>query len=227
MCNVLRLGPGDRIVALDNGGWEYEVELKRTARGSLEGAVLSRTPTSGEPRTTVTLYQALLKGRKFESVLQKCTEIGVVGFVPMVCERCVAGEPAATKAARWQKIVLEAAEQSRRGRLPSLSDAYSFREACQGATGVSLMPWEGEKSVSIRSFLTGVGAVGSAREVNVFVGPEGGFAADEAELARSCGIVPVSLGRRIVRAETAGLVAASVILYEFGEMDGDGQAEGL
>lgn len=219
MRNVLRLGPGDRIVALDNGGWEYEVELRRAARGSLEGTVLSRTAASGEPKTRITLYQALLKGSKFELVLQKCTEIGVAVFAPIVCERCVVSEPTASRAGRWQKIVIEAAEQSRRGMLPVIRNMAPFREACEGATGTSLLPWEGERSTAIRSCLKNAGRGDDSPQVNIFVGPEGGFTVEEVKFAEACGIVPVSLGRRILRAETAGLVAASVVLYEFGEMD--------
>ena len=217
--NVLRLGPGDRIVALDNGGSEYEVELRRAARGRLEGAVLSRAPASGEPGTRITLYQALLKGGKFELVLQKCTEVGVAAFAPIVCERCVVGEPTASRAGRWQKIVIEAAEQSRRGRLPVLRNVVSFREACEGATGTSLLAWEGERSAAIRSRLKKAGRGDDGAQVNIFIGPEGGFTVEEVKFAEARGIVPVSLGRRILRAETAGLVAASVVLYEFGEMD--------
>jgi len=224
--NVLRLSPGDCIVALDNGGWEYEVELRRAARGGLEGAVLSRAPATGEPGTRITLYQALLKGTKFELVLQKCTEIGVAAFAPIVCERCVAGEPTASRAGRWQKIIAEAAEQSGRGRLPALRNVESFREACEGATGTSLLPWEGERSAAIRSRLKKTGRTDDGAQVNIFIGPEGGFTVEEVKFAEGCGIVPVSLGRRILRAETAGLVAASVVLYEFGDMDCAGRGPG-
>lgn len=217
--NVLRLGAGDHIVILDNSGWEYEVEL-RAVGGGLEGVIIHKAVAAGEPRTKITLYQALIKGSNFELILQKCTEIGVTGFVPMVCERCVAGEPDSNRLGRWQRIILEAAQQSRRGKLPVLRNVLRFREACESATGVSLLPWEGEKVRGIGGVLRSLPKTENATEVSIFVGPEGGFSAQEEEFARSCGIRPVSLGNRILRAETAGLVAAAVTLYEFGELNG-------
>lgn len=222
--NVLRLGTGDRIIILDNSGWEYEVEIRAMSGGKLEGAIISRAPAAGEPRTRITLYQALLKGSNFELVLQKCTEIGVTGFVPMVCERCVAAEPTGSRLGRWQSIILEAAQQSRRGKLPVLHNVVQFREACESATGVSLLPWEEEKVRGIGAALEGLPKTENTHEVSIFVGPEGGFSPHEVDFARSCGIEPVSLGSRILRAETAGLVAAAVTLYEFGELGGGSQA---
>lgn len=219
---VLRVGAGDHIVVLDNTGWEYDVELKAAGRGGLAGAVSGRYTASGEPRTRITLYQALLKGQGMETVLQKCTEIGVASFVPMMCERCVAGDPAAARLSRWKSIILEAAQQSRRGKLPDLSDVVSFGEACgMGAAGVSLLPWEEETGRSMGDVLRGTPRGKSPPEISIFVGPEGGFTPDEVEYARGLGILPVSLGRRILRAETAGLVAAVATLYEFGDLGGE------
>lgn len=131
----------------------------------------------------------------------------------------MAGEPDSKRLSRWQDIIREAAEQSRRGKLPVLHNMAKFSEACRSARGVSLLPWEGERSEGIRDKLRSYQKTENAPEVNIFVGPEGGFSASEVEFARSSEIVPVSLGHRILRAETAGLVAAVVTLYEFGEMD--------
>jgi len=218
--NVLRLGVGGHIVVLDNSGWEYEVELGVMDGSKVEGKITGKAPASGEPKTGITLYQALLKGSSFELVLQKCTEVGVTGFVPMLCERCVAGEPAANRLRRWQEIILEAAQQSRRGRIPVLYPMARFSEACASAGGIALMPWEGEVKRGIGEFVRGCTGTDGSQEVSIFIGPEGGFSAAEAEVARGYGIEPVSLGHRILRAETAGLVASTVILYEFGELDG-------
>jgi 16S rRNA (uracil1498-N3)-methyltransferase len=218
--NVLRLGAGDHIVVLDNSGWEYEVELRTAGSGGFEGIIISRALAAGEPRIRITLYQALLKGSNFELVLQKCTEIGVTGFVPVVCERCVAGEGHDNRLGRWQRIVLEAAQQSRRGKLPVLNPAIHFEEACASAAGVSLLPWEGERVKGIGDVLRSCSKAETHPEVSIFIGPEGGFSDGEMESARSHGIIPVSLGRRILRAETAGLVAAAITLYQFGELNG-------
>ncbi len=217
---VLRLGAGDHIVVLDNAGWEYDVVLREASRGGLEGAVAGKSRAVGEPRTRITLYQALLKGRSLELVLQKCTEVGVTGFVPMVCERCVAGEPTAARLSRWRSIILEAAQQSRRGRLPVLHGVMPFRDACKVAATVSFMPWEGETGRDIGDVLRAAPRGDANPEIGIFVGPEGGFPPQEAEYARGLGIATVSLGRRILRAETAGPVAATAALYEFGDLGG-------
>lgn len=217
--DVLRMRPGGCIIVLDNTGWEYEVELKRVARGQVEGVVRGKSLAATEPGTKVTLYQALLKGDRFEFILQKCTELGVVGFVPMLCERCVQLRGMGDKKlSRWQSIIAEAAEQSRRGKLPFLKPALTFEQACQSAMGFSLLAWEGEKSLGLGAALSELRAKGLS-SVNLFIGPEGGFSPSEVEFARGCGITSVSLGRRVLRAETASLVAATAILYEYGDLD--------
>jgi 16S rRNA (uracil1498-N3)-methyltransferase len=198
------------------------VELVKTGRGRLEGVVRSKALAEGEPRTGITLYQALLKGQGFDLVLQKCTEIGVVDFVPMICERCVPGEPPASRLDRWRSIILEAAQQSRRGRLPILHDIMSFQYACKAAVGLAILPWEEESAQSIGSVLVGLPKTKDGHSIGIFIGPEGGFSAGEVEHAWNCGIMPVSLGRRILRAETAGLVSAAVTLYELGDLGGSG-----
>jgi len=217
--NVLRLGTGDHITVLDNSGWQYEVELQKVDSARVEGSVISKSPCGAEPRTKVTLYQALLKGSNFEFVLQKCTEIGVAVFVPLMCERCVAGKPDTKRLSRWRSIITEAAELSRRGKLPVLQNPTSLTEACESASGISLIPWEEEKARGIGNVLRSHHKTRDSSLINIFVGPEGGFSPHEVEFARSCGIVPISLGQRILRAETAGLVAATITLYEFGDLD--------
>jgi len=219
MRNVLRLGAGDHITALDNSGWEYEVELQKVDSSKVEGRVIGKSLSVAEPDTKITLYQALLKGSSFEFVLQKCTEIGVAGFVPVICERCVAGEPDGKRLGRWRSIITEAAEQSRRGKLPVLHSPVGFIEACKAASGISLLPWEGEKVRGIGDFLRSHTKPENATVFSIFVGPEGGFSPHEVDFAQSCGIVPVSLGPRILRAETAGLVASTITLYQLGELD--------
>jgi len=217
--DVLRMRQGDRIIVLDNTGWEYEVELETFTGDRVEGAVRGKRLAASEPATKVTLYQALLKGDKFELVLQKCTELGVVGFVPMLCERCVQPRGIGDrKLIRWQRVIAEAAEQSRRATLPFLQPALTFERACQSVMGFSLLAWEGEKSSGLRAALSGLSAKGPC-SVNLLIGPEGGFSPSEVEFAQGCGITPVTLGQRVLRAETASLVAATAILYEYGDLD--------
>ena len=222
--NVLRLRGGDHIVVLDDTGWEYTVELLKVSRDRIEGVIEERR-LAAEPGTRITLYQALPKSSKFEFILQKCTELGVAGFVPVICERCVAGHPRDKRVERWRSIIVEAAEQSRRGRLPTLEPVMPFEKACQSAIGFSLLAWEREKTSGLRTLLRSeiyrkrILSEKKYLAVNLFIGPEGGFSPFEVELARDYGIAPISLGSRVVRSETAGLITATAILYECGDLE--------
>jgi 16S rRNA (uracil1498-N3)-methyltransferase len=230
--HVLRLRAGERIVVLDDSGWEYTVELVRRGQKEIGGRIVARAQAQGEPHTQITLYQALLKRERFEWVLQKGSELGVAAFVPLLCARNVVREPAAAskKSARWQTIIREAAEQSRRGRLPRLEAPLAFAAACQqarSAGGLSLLAWEEEHTRGLkdvlRAHLPG-DAAGAIPRVQLFVGPEGGFTPEEAALAAAQTIQPVTLGPRILRAETAGLVAAAAVFYELGDLGQAAQA---
>lgn len=228
--DVLRLRPGDRIVLLDGSGWEHQAELIAIERDRAEARILQRLLSSNEPRTKITLYQAILEGQKFELVLQKGTELGVVAFVPVVAQRCLVAsleDIGEQKQARWRRIIVEAAEQSRRGRLPILRPALLLRQAWEEAAwgGTTLVPWEGPPQAdasggrSLRAALL-ESARGGQRpfSINLFIGPEVGFTEQEIAQGQRYGAIPVSLGPRILRAETAGLVAAAAILYELGDL---------
>ena len=221
IARVLRMRPHDRVIVLDDSGWEFEVQLLAVQPEMVRGEVVSRQPVSGEPRTQITLYQGMLKSDRFELVLQKGTELGIVEFVPLITARTVAldRDAPSKKQSRWQSVVQEAAEQSRRGRKPVLREATPFAQACEEVShyvGLKLLPWEEESQTSLRSVLR---AAGPEPKVYLFVGPEGGFSEDEVDLARGYDLQPVTLGRRILRAETAGLVAATAILYELGDLE--------
>ena len=225
---VLRMRPGDELLVLDNSGWEIQTRLISVERDTVRGEVQRRRLAAGEPRTKISLYQAMLKSKKFEYVLQKCTELGVVEFVPLITERCVISDlnAAESKLNRWRWIIQEAAEQSRRGRLPSLRPPMLFSQACDQARqrgGLALIPWEEERQNSLRQLLrtppAGHEKSWPPLTISLFIGPEGGFSADEIELAERYGLVPVTLGPRVFRAETAGLVAATAILYDRSDLE--------
>ena len=155
---VLRLRPGDKITLLDNSGWQHVVALEGVERGQVSGTVERKELAGGEPRTKLTLYVALMRPERFEWVLQKGTELGVSAFVPLICERSTiadADELSANKLERWQRIIREAAEQARRGKLPRLAPALFFPAACDQATqrGTALLLWEGAGVPSLRSIL--------------------------------------------------------------------------
>lgn len=227
MTRVLRLRPGEEVILLDNSGWEIEVRLLTVERQAVTGEVLHRRLAGGEPRTKISLYQGVLKSNRFEFVLQKGTELGVVEFVPLIAERCVVSDLTAVenKRRRWEWIIQEAAEQSRRGRKPALRPAILFPQACERARqagGLALIPWEEEGQVNLRNLLR-TPPPGPQRRwppftIHLFIGPEGGFTREEVALARRYGLAPLTLGQRILRAETAGLVATAAVLYELGDL---------
>jgi len=212
--DVLRLKAGDRVVFLDNSGFELESEL--TVSGDrLEGRVLHRRRGALEPRTKVTLAQALIRPRRFEAILELGTQIGVSVFQHVLCQRGVAGGVSSVRFARWRAIIQEAAELSRRSLLPILKPVVTLEEACRGVPrGASiLVPWEQEREIGLKETLKGI-----SDQVFIFIGPEGGFTQSEIDLVRSWGGRTVSLGRRIFRSETAALVACVTVLWERGEL---------
>ena len=216
--NVLRLQSGERIVVFDNEGLEYTVILDKVEKDQVKGTICHIRQTA-EPDIKITLYQALLKSDHFEFVLQKCTEIGVSVFVPIVCERCIVRKPSTNKIQRWEKVIKEATEQSGRGLMPILKPVLSFEEACHSAEGLSLIASVEPESIKLRRALQSKTPQNSHATVNILIGPEGGFTPNELELAQRHNIQKIALGPRVLRAETAGLVAATAILYEYGELD--------
>ena len=219
---VLRLGPGHRIILLDDSGRAYEVELDAVTPEQVTAHLVGVSEPQTEPSVRLALYQALPKRRKFDWILQKGTELGVSTFVPMVTQRCVPrrGErDDQRKLTRWRRIVAEAAEQSGRARLPKVLPIKSCAEACEAPppSTLALMAWVGDETVPLGRALCALERA-TLWEVRLFVGPEGGFTPSEVMRARRAGILPVSLGPRILRTETAGLVALSAILYALGDL---------
>ena len=227
--HVLRMRPGARIVALDNRGWEYEIELDKITSEDARGRVIERRPAEGEPDTLVTLYQCLLKKDNFEWVLQKGTEIGLSRFVPVISQRTVAADSDGLrkhKLPRWERIVTEAAEQSGRGLLPVIDPPLTLDEAlAQTRADLVLIPWEGEHMRHLHDVLGAfrrgeLGTLPSERapEIALVIGPEGGFAEEEIALASAGRAVSVTLGPRILRAETAAIAAGVIVLCGMHEM---------
>lgn len=212
--NVLRLRAGAAIMVLDNTGWEYEVLLRRVDRQQVVGEAVAKRPSPNEPSVQLTLYQALMKRDKFEWVLQKGTEIGVTHFVPLVTQRSLVQDVDIKegKQLRWEKILTEAAEQSRRGCIPTLHSPQTLAEALAARTAQpGLIAWEAAEDLTIREVLTD-GERPS--RISLFIGPEGGFAAEEVAAAQAAGLQAITLGKRILRAETAALVATALVLHE-------------
>lgn len=218
IARVLRLTPGEQIIALDGSGAEWLVTLTAVTPAAVEGEIVEERAAAGEPRLRLTLVQAVLKADHFEWVLQKGTEVGIAAFMPVVTRRGIVPlAPAASKHDRWRAIVLEAAEQSHRGIIPTLAPAQSLADALRSAPSPVFVLWEEEQATGLRAVLERFGFL---EQATLVVGPEGGLTPQEADMARAQGAVTVSLGPRILRAETAGLVAAAAMLYHYGELGG-------
>jgi 16S rRNA (uracil1498-N3)-methyltransferase len=216
---VLRLEAGDSIVVLDNKGFEYEVALTDVAAKNVSGRIVEKRPATGEPAVQIVLFQSLLAREKFEWVLQKGTEVGVSVFVPMQAERSLlrAKYVDDDRLTRWRRITTEAAEQSHRGRIPQIEPPTTLAEAVTRHRQFSrfLIAATTGRTQSLREALSGDQPLES---VAILVGPEGGFADEETNLAIEKGAVPVHFGPRILRTETAGMIAPALILYELERM---------
>lgn len=218
---VLRLQVGEQVCVLDDSGLEYFVELDGVASSAVSGRVISSRPCPAEPHTRLTIYLGLTQREKFEYALQKCTEAGAAAFVPFISSRSLVQDASesARKLPRWQQIVREAAEQSGRGRLPIVRPPLRWAEALQHAAANhtrAFLLWEDEHTTPLRTALEDL-QPGS--NLAAIIGPEGGLSAAEAAEAARAGCTPVSLGKRILRMETAALAAVLLILYQLGEME--------
>ncbi|MFU8827489.1 MAG: RsmE family RNA methyltransferase [Brevefilum sp.] len=216
--HVLRLREGDRVAVLDNSGKRFTVVLGDTGGEQvLTGQILRADTVTSEPHTHLALYFGLSSREKVEWILQKGTEIGVSAFCPFISSRTLVTSPdfSTKKLARWERIIQEAAEQSGRGRLPALNAPENLLKCilmAQSEYDLCLMAWEG---ASRDDFKLGELRPRFGRDsIALFVGPEGGFSAEEVDAAMEAGVQIVSLGARILRMETAALVFPALVLHE-------------
>ena len=222
MATVLRMRAGDEAILFDGGGDDVRVRLDDVRDRRVAAVEVARAPGPREPRLKVHLYQSITKGDRFEWLLEKATELGVSGITPLVAARAVvktAGE--GNRAERWRRIVVEAAEQCERSAVPLIGAPQSFDGALESAGGVLVLPYEdaGDAAPNINDVLNRrVDDVFALAEVSVLIGPEGGFEPGEVERARAAGAEIVTLGDRVLRSETAGLVAATLIMQSVGEL---------
>ncbi len=214
--NVLRIKPSERIIVLDNTGFEYEVVLTNVGKEKVVGQIDSRQAAPGEPDVQITLYQSMLSREKFELVLQKCTEVGVSRFAPIITRRSIVRHVDTVtpkKLERWKSIVTEAAEQSHRGRIPELAPPVRFEKVVSelNTFDCCLIASPTEREMTLRKALR---SREQLQSIALFIGPEGGFSEEEVRLATDAGAISCSLGPRILRTETAAIVAAALILHE-------------
>ncbi len=220
---VLRMQPGDRITLLNGQGFEYTVTLLEIGKDEVTGRVESSAEGKAEPHHKITLYLSLLnKADKFEWALQKCTELGASAFVPVRSARSISDAPGPARIERWQRIILEAAEQSGRSIIPALHETLTFQVALKTETGKPSIIPALEAGTTLRQAIVGLKHANLAN-ISIFIGPEGGFTPDEVREADSAGVQSVTLGPRTLRAETAAVAALTMTLYELGEMDSNQQ----
>lgn len=206
MNRVLRLNSGERVIFLDNTGAEYEAVLEKLGEKMCEAKILEKRKNMAEPEIFLTLYQALPKKRElFEWVLQKGTEIGVSAFVPLVTERTERREIGNPE--RLERILQEAAEQCGRGKIPVLLPAVTLKEMLEYEKAPSKILLHTDIAVTLRQALGD-----KVSKVALAVGPEGGFSENEATLAKNTGWQIASLGPRVLRTETAGIIGAALLL---------------
>ncbi len=217
IARALRMAVGDEITVADMQGHEHLCRLTKIRDEICECEILKTSEGKTEPPCDITLYMGYPKGDKLEFIIQKAVELGAINIVPFESSRCVK-RPHADKIekqlARLSRIAEEAAKQCGRSRLPRVSRPVSYIEAIRGAkeSELSLFCYEGDGTVSMKNLLN---ESGSPKSISVIVGCEGGFSLDELLLAKSEGLVPISLGPRILRCETAPLYVLSAISYVF------------
>lgn len=216
---VLRMAAGDALVVCDSGSdTEYFCKITAITPQAVTLAVDSARHSAAEPDVRVRLYQALPKADKMELIIQKAVELGVYEITPVLTSRCVSRPDAkslAKKEERWQKIAEEAAKQSGRGRIPAVRPTLSFSAAAEELAGapLSVLFYElgGER---LKTLLQGCPAA-----LSIMIGAEGGFDEKEVAYAAERGVKTATLGKRILRCETAPLCALSAIMYETGNLD--------
>ncbi|MCM3171040.1 RsmE family RNA methyltransferase [Paenibacillus sp. MER 99-2] len=225
---VMRGKPGDKLIVSDGRTREALVEIEGIEAGEVTTNIVEPLEMDHEARIHVTIAQSLPKGDKMETVIQRCTEIGAVAFVPFLSERTIVQYDAkkeSKRLERWGKIAKEAAEQSHRNRIPSIEQPLSWKGLLSSFEGYDLVCYCYEKENgkqlrdALKPFVEKLGPHDTAN-VLIVVGPEGGFSEKETVEADQAGAVSVGLGKRILRAETAGMAALTCVLYESGEMGG-------
>ncbi|AHM56734.1 ribosomal RNA small subunit methyltransferase E [Peptoclostridium acidaminophilum DSM 3953] len=220
---VLRLKEGEKLEICDGRQREFICQISSISKKEVQLELLEEIHVQREPGLSVTIYQGLPKAQKFELIVQKLTEIGVSRIVPLETARSIVkldSKSELKKADRWEKIILGAAKQSKRGVLPSLEQPMSIAQAINDIerNDVNIVPYENERANPIGSVLRNLEE--RPESIGIFIGPEGGFEEFEIEMLSAKGVIPVTLGNRILRTETAAIVSSAIVLYELSDLGG-------
>lgn len=214
--NVLRMSPGEQISVSSGDGKDYRCELSRIGEDRVTAKIMWVQESDVELPSRICLFQGLPKGDKMELIIQKAVELGASEIVPMATRRTVVKldeKKAAARQKRWNAISESAAKQSKRMIVPEVKPVMSFRDAVNYAKTFEqkLIPYE--LAAGMDATRRVIQEIRPGQSVAVFIGPEGGFAEEEITLAKEAGIIPVTLGRRILRTETAGMTVLSVLMF--------------
>lgn len=227
---VLRFKSGDHLLVFDGTGVEYEVELISIEKSNAVGRIVKISNPNTEPRAKVVLFQGMPKSDKMEWIIQKTVELGVNQIIPVITKYSVVQKTDRNidgKLERWNRISKEACKQSGRVFIPEVKRPIEYSQALSlwnsivsnNSEGLSIpvLCYENESKKCLKDLFKCYN-IDCIKTVGVFIGPEGGFSEQEIELANNYDIVPVGLGKRILRTETAAVAALSVIMYEMGDL---------
>ena len=218
--NVLRMKCGEEMLISDGEGREYTCVITELNEASVVAKIEDYQATGSELPVELYLFQGLPKGDKMELIIQKAVELGAKAIIPVATKRSIVKldkKKEDAKVKRWQAISESAAKQSKRGVIPEIHNVMSYKEALDYVKDfdVKIIPYENCKDMSTTKEL--VNSIKENMKVAIFIGPEGGFADEEIDLALEKKVTPISLGKRILRTETAGLAILSVIMFNIEE----------
>jgi len=215
---VLRLGVGDTLYLLDENGWEYKAAIISKSSKLVEVELLKKSPPREDSSITVVLGQALPKAKKMDFIVQKATELGVSTIIPFFSERTIPSlddKQLKKRRIRWKRIAVEATKQCGRLVVPQIEAMLPFKEILKewSDNSLKIILWEDEKNIKLKQVLSDNQP---HQKVIILIGPEGGFNAEEVDMARQAGFKSVSLGKYILRTETVGLCLLNILQYESG-----------
>ena len=218
--NVLRMKPGEEVLISSRDGGDYLCRVAELGNEEVRMEILTVRESSMELPARIHLYQGLPKSDKLELIIQKAVELGAYRIIPVETKFTVVrldSKKEEAKKKRWNAIAESAAKQSKRSMIPEVTGVHSFAEALREAEGfgLKLIPYECADGISATRELIRKAAPGM--DIAVFIGPEGGFAEEEIAKAKEAGILPVTLGKRILRTETAGLCILSALMLQLEE----------
>lgn len=220
---VLRLCKGEKILVSNKRGNEYLCKIDELNKKEVICVILECIGNETESPLEIILFQGLPKAQKMDLIIQKCVELGITKIQPVISERVVIKveyKDISNKIDRWNRISMEAAKQSNRGIIPIVAEPVKINEAIDELKKMDLpiVPYEKEKARGLKDTLL---EFKNAKKIGIFIGPEGGFSETEINMCIENNIIPVTLGPRILRTETAGFSALSIIQYEIGDMGGN------